>query len=272
MTGPHVLAIEDNAANRELMGYLLAAYGCQVTMAEDGEEGVARAVAQAPDLILCDVQMPKLDGYGVLRRLHTDPALRAIPVIAVTAYAMVGDRDRILSAGFNGYIPKPIDPQSFVDEVFAFLGRAPSPRRVDETADAPAAAPCPPVQATRATLLVVDDSPANLEVLTETFRPLGFKVVTATSLDGALRLCRADRPDLILSDLHMPGGGEELARKLGADPNLQSIPFVLMTASLGDKPRPSTGRAGAVTRLIRRPIEPALLIAQVEALLRPPLE
>jgi CheY-like chemotaxis protein len=117
-----ILIIEDNPANLELMRYLLRAHGHTVLSAEDGASGIEIARKECPELILCDVQLPKLDGYGVIRDLKGDPAYRHIPLIAITAFAMVGDRDRMLSAGFDGYMPKPITPETFVAEVEVFLG------------------------------------------------------------------------------------------------------------------------------------------------------
>lgn len=116
-----VLVIEDNPANLELMAYLLRAFGHQPLEAVDGHTGLATARDAAPDLILCDVQLPGLDGYGVARALKADPVLRGVPLVAVTAFAMVGDRDRVLAAGFDGYLAKPIVPETFVKEVEAFL-------------------------------------------------------------------------------------------------------------------------------------------------------
>ena len=121
-----ILIVEDNAANLEVMRYLLCAYGHTVVYASDGEHGVAMARSELPDLILCDVQLPGLDGYGVAQRLKGDPACGCKPLIAITALAMVGDRDRVLAAGFDGYMTKPITPETFVSEVDSFL--APSMR------------------------------------------------------------------------------------------------------------------------------------------------
>lgn len=117
----NILIIEDNAANLELMTYILDAFGHRVRSAPDGEAGLRAIRAAPPDLIICDVQLPRLDGFAVARQLKGDTGLRAIPLIAVTALAMVGDRDRILSAGFDGYIAKPIDPEQFVRQIEAFL-------------------------------------------------------------------------------------------------------------------------------------------------------
>jgi CheY-like chemotaxis protein len=116
-----LLIVEDNPANLELMRYLLHAYGHTVLCVGDGERGVAVARTELPDLILCDVQLPALDGYGVVHSLKQDAACSGIPLIAITALAMVGDRDRVLAAGFDGYMTKPITPETFVTEVDAFL-------------------------------------------------------------------------------------------------------------------------------------------------------
>ena len=89
--------------------------------ATDGESGVAQALQAPPDIVICDLQLPGIDGFEVVHRLKAAPALRHVPVLAVTAYAMVGDRERALAAGFDGYVAKPIDPQNFVQQVTSVL-------------------------------------------------------------------------------------------------------------------------------------------------------
>ena len=121
--GARILVIEDNPTNLELITYLLNAFGHTTIAARDGEEGVEAALRSNPDLILCDIAMPKLDGYGVARRLRAESTLNGVPLIAVTASAMVGDRDRVVTSGFDGYISKPITPETFVAEVEAYLHR-----------------------------------------------------------------------------------------------------------------------------------------------------
>jgi CheY-like chemotaxis protein len=116
-----ILVIEDNPTNLELMGYLLQAFGHTVLTAPDGEEGLEMVRREIPDLVVCDVQIPKFDGYEVATQMKNHPAFRKIPLIAVTALAMVGDRDKMLTAGFDGYISKPINPETFVREVEAFM-------------------------------------------------------------------------------------------------------------------------------------------------------
>ncbi|MBL8098154.1 MAG: response regulator [Anaerolineales bacterium] len=116
-----ILIVEDNPDNMELMVYLIQTFGHTVLEAENGEKGLEIVEQAIPDLILCDIQMPSIDGYEFLRRLKLDAKLVAVPVVAVTAYAMVGDRDKVLNMGFNGYIPKPINPETFVKEIESFL-------------------------------------------------------------------------------------------------------------------------------------------------------
>jgi CheY-like chemotaxis protein len=119
-----ILVIEDNPANMELMAYLLRAFGHEPLFAYDGKQGIDAACRCSPDLVICDVHLPGIDGYGVVQHLKKQPPLRFVPVIAVTALAMVGDQDKLLAAGFDGYISKPIDPESFVPLIEKFIRRA----------------------------------------------------------------------------------------------------------------------------------------------------
>jgi two-component system cell cycle response regulator len=126
-----VLVVEDQAENLDLMVYLLHAFGHQTLVARDGAEGMAVIARDRPDLVVMDLQMPVIDGYEAASLLKADPGLASIPLVAVTAYAMVGDRDRIMAAVFDGYLTKPIDPQSFVRDVERYLApRAPEPGKI----------------------------------------------------------------------------------------------------------------------------------------------
>jgi CheY-like chemotaxis protein len=121
MSVARILIIEDNQANMQLMVYLLNAFGHKTFEAREGESGLVAAQRELPDLILCDLQMPGIDGYEVARQIRLKSQLKTISLVAVTAYAMVGDRDRVLAAGFDGYISKPINPEQFVQQVETFL-------------------------------------------------------------------------------------------------------------------------------------------------------
>ncbi len=120
-----ILLIEDNEQNRYLATFMLEQSGYRVVSAADGVGGIEAAGRIGPDLILLDIQLPKMDGYAVARALRENPSLQATPIVAVTSYAMVGDREKSLAAGCNGYIEKPINPDTFVDEISRFLERAP---------------------------------------------------------------------------------------------------------------------------------------------------
>ncbi|MFA6290820.1 MAG: response regulator [Victivallales bacterium] len=116
-----ILIIEDNEQNLYLETFLLEQGGYKIEAARSGPEGIALASRIKPNLILLDIQLPLMDGYAVARELRQNPALKDVPVVAVTSYAMVGDRERTLEAGCNGYIEKPINPDTFKSEIDNYL-------------------------------------------------------------------------------------------------------------------------------------------------------
>ncbi len=117
----NILIIEDNELNLYLETFILEKHGHAVTAARDGAQGIRLAEELRPALILLDIQLPVMDGYAVAGELRRNPALAHTPIVAVTSYAMAGDRERILAAGCNGYIEKPINPDTFLAEVLAYL-------------------------------------------------------------------------------------------------------------------------------------------------------
>jgi two-component system cell cycle response regulator DivK len=123
---PKILVIEDNEQNLYLLTFVLEKHGYEVIQARNGQEGIERACQEKPALILLDIQLPEVDGYEVARRLEAKPEIRDIPIVAVTSYAMVGDRERILAVGCTGYIEKPINPETFVAEVEQYMLARPS--------------------------------------------------------------------------------------------------------------------------------------------------
>lgn len=116
-----ILLIEDNEQNRYLATFLLEQRGYRVVPAETGPLGLELAGRLNPDLILLDIQLPGMDGYAVARALKSDPRTQPIPIVAVTSYAMAGDRETVLACGAQGYIEKPINPETFVSEIEVFL-------------------------------------------------------------------------------------------------------------------------------------------------------
>jgi CheY-like chemotaxis protein len=116
-----ILVVEDNRENMELMEYLLKAFGYTPILARGGAEAVRRARERPPDLILMDLQMPDMDGHEARAEIRKQRGLEGCTIVAVTAFAMLGDQERILAAGFDGYISKPIAPETFVAQVERFL-------------------------------------------------------------------------------------------------------------------------------------------------------
>ncbi len=113
----HILVVEDHEENRRIMRDLLTSAGYEMIEAVTGEEGVTLAQTQHPDLILMDIQLPGIDGYETTRRIKADPALRAIPIIAVTSYALSGDDVKAREAGCNDYVTKPFSPRALLGKI-----------------------------------------------------------------------------------------------------------------------------------------------------------
>lgn len=116
-----LLIIEDNEQNLYLMRFLLEKNGFTVIGAENGRKGIEMALRYKPMAILLDIQLPEMDGYTVAKTLKKHDEIAGIPIIAVTSYAMVGDREQILGAGATGYLEKPIDPETFVEDIIRYL-------------------------------------------------------------------------------------------------------------------------------------------------------
>ena len=121
---PKILIVEDNEMNRDMLSRRLARRGYEIAVAVDGEQGLALARAEPPALILMDMSLPGLDGWEATRRLKSMPETRAIPVIALTAHAMAGDREKAVAAGCDDFDTKPVDLTRLLDKIEALLGRA----------------------------------------------------------------------------------------------------------------------------------------------------
>ncbi len=116
-----ILVVEDQADNRQIIRDMLAGTDYEIVEAENGEEALAAVAKQRPDLILMDIQLPVMDGYTATRRIKADPALRSIPIIAVTSYALSGEDKKAREAGCDAYIPKPYSPRELLAKVRQYL-------------------------------------------------------------------------------------------------------------------------------------------------------
>lgn len=262
-----ILVVEDNQANIDLMVYLIRAAGHVALVSRNGLDGLQLARSEHPDLILCDIQMPKLNGYDVAQALKADAATREIPVLAVTAFAMVGDRDKATKAGFDGYLPKPLDPETFISEIEAFLNRS-----LVEGPEAPVATAAnkPAIRAdtTGRYILVVDNDTTNLDLTASTLRLAGYTVETATDPQAAFAAARAERPGLIISDVCMPrSSGFEFIRQVKSEPSLSQIPFIFLTTTATNERARREGLALGAACFLFRPIEMEVLLESVHVCL-----
>lgn len=266
-----ILVVEDTAHNMQLMTYLLEAHGHTVVPAVTGEQAVDLAAADKPDLVLMDLQLPGIDGHEALQILRSMPQVAQVPVIAITSFAMVGDRIHGLQAGFDDYLAKPINPHTFADDIDS---RLPTPLRGSPpvlTGLNKEAAPMPgaPVvsRADEIDILVLDDSTTNQALLRSVLEPYGYRVRVSSTVEDAIAAVDSKCPDLVLSDIHVgPERGNTLLSYLRTVPVLAVVPFAFLTAT-ADFLDP-LAREGRV-RIIRRPIEPLQLLQEVAALLDP---
>ena len=251
------------------MVYLVTASGHEALEAHEGSEGLQKAKLESPALILLDIHMPQMDGYEVARRLRADPDCSRIPVVAVTALAMVGDREKILASGFNGYIAKPIEAEDFLSQVNGFLAR---PAKRTSIAPVHGQQQQHAAESTalkrNVVILVVDNTQINIDLVRSMLEPHGFEVASALSAREGIRLACRLKPDLILSDVHMPvDDGYSFMHMVRNDPVLRQTPFLFLSASVWST-REKVQAVAEGAKLLSRPIDPLALIAEIEGCLR----
>lgn len=207
-----VLVVDDNSANLELMLYLLKAYGFDATGVGDAPSALEAARGGDYDLTISDILMPGMDGYELARRYRESAELQGHTLIAVTALAMPGDRERLLAAGFDGYIAKPLDPQSFAREIESYVTGEPT--------------------AAKALVLIVDDEAVNRLLLRTILEYGGYRVAEAENAAEGLRQVRQRRPRLAIVDLYMPAtNGVDFMKELRSNPSTRHTLVALHTAT-----------------------------------------
>lgn len=251
------------------MVYLITASGHEAVEAHEGAEGLRKAKSESPALILLDIHMPQMDGYEVARRLRADPDCSRIPLVAVTALAMVGDREKILASGFNGYIAKPIEAEVFLSQINAFLA-APAQRLAAAPVAEPAMQQLKELQPKKlALVLFVDNTQTNIDLVRGILEPSGYEVAAALSAQEGFELARRVRPDLILSDVHMPHeDGYSFMQMVQSDPNLRRIPFVFLSASVWSTREKMQALELGASKFLSRPIEPVVLLEEIQGCLQ----
>jgi len=249
------------------MVYLLTAFGHEAIQAHDGEEGIAAARRERPDLVLLDIHMPRMDGYEVAKHLRQDSDLRKTPLVAVAALAMVGDREKILNSGFDGYIAKPVDPERFSTEVQRYLGAADKSSetlvRREIASSGEEVSECA-MSGKLALVLFVDNTQTNIDLVRSILEPSGYEVATARSAADGLHLARQRLPDLIVSDVHMPQhDGYDFMRMVQEDASLSKVPFVFLSSSVWSLQEQQRALLRGARKFISRPIEPEALLSQL---------
>ena len=260
-----ILVVEDSPDIRVLIRMLLEAAGHEVMTASDGREGVETAKRERPDLVLMDLSLPVLSGWEATKALKETPETASIPVVAVTAHAMHGDRERALAAGCDGFIPKPIDEETFESLVGLYL----RPPILEESSPADATAPPPPDRtgfAEPGRILVVDYHAEVAEIIRHDLESEGHRVVVARTPDQASGLARDDDPfDLAIVDVMLgPDSGYDLAAELVSRSG-EYLPILLVTAGEIDRER---GFAAGADDFVAKPLDPAELVARARSLIR----
>jgi len=257
-----ILVVEDSPDIRALMKLLLEAEGHRVALAGDGQAAIAATSRERPDLILMDLSLPVLSGWEAARQIKADPSIAATPILAVTAHAMHGDRERALAAGCDGFIPKPIDEETFGRQVTSFLpritrhGALARPDRREGGSE----------NAESGRILLVDDTPEVAAVIRQDLEAEGHELVIASSASEASALFREDAAfDLAIVDVMLGAeSGYELTAELIAR-SAEYLPVLLVTA--GDLDRRKGYQVGA-DDYIGKPIDGDELRARVRSLMR----
>ncbi len=269
-----ILIIEDNQANMDLVTYLLQAFGHQPLCASDGAMGVEMALRELPDLILCDLHLPKLDGLGVVARLRAEPSTRHIPILAASALPVTDGCAALRRAGFTGCLPKSLEPDVLLPSLESFLparlrvGAMPAHAApaASATGPAPAAVPSSPGAApgARARVLLLDAAPENAGLVAAILEHTGYAVSKASNPMDAGVLLDGHSFDLVLCELGLLEAGR-LSFLSDALEMAPGLPVLLIRPD--DEDDLGSLGAGRRCRMLSHPIEPQQLVAAIDALL-----
>jgi two-component system cell cycle response regulator len=264
MGTPTVLVIEDNEMNMKLVRSLLMLGRCRVLEAVNAEDGIQLAREHNPELILMDIQLPGMDGLSATRIIKKDPALKAIPVVALTSYAMQGDNKKASEAGFDAYITKPIDTRSFLGTVKKFCTNAQNPTEFRKEVESQKEKNT----RDRARILIVDDDPRNVKLLSAKLAKSQYEILQAYGGMEALEKAIKTSPDLILLDIMMADlNGYEVTKWLRNESKTAHIPVILITGMDSSKDKIQGFESGAED-FLSKPVNTFELLARVKSMLQ----
>ena len=216
-----ILVIEDNPMNMKLFRSLLSLGKFNVLEAGDAKNGIELSLEHKPDLILMDIQLPGMDGLSATRIIKENPVLNSIPIVALTAHAMMGDEEKAKAAGCDGYISKPINTKKFLGEIEKFLQEKTNKEKHSERRNI----------CYKNKILIVDDEPLNVKLLAAKLPPDQYDIIKAYNGIEALQKVSEAHPNLILLDIMMPEvNGYEVARRMKENPETRDIPIIMVTA------------------------------------------
>lgn len=244
-----ILVVDDNALNRKLACDLLQLEGYTVQSCEDAVQALEMLAQGAPpDLVLMDISLPGMDGLTLTRQLKAEARYRAMPIVAMTAFAMKGDEAKALAAGCSAYITKPIDTRRFPDQVKSALLAA---QGSSEPRDG-------------LRIMVVEDHRIDLKLIGAGARLSGHIVLSNSSAEQALLSLGQEMPDVVLLDLNLPGmDGLSFLKLLKADPMTMALPVVALTAYPDDFQRETLLSAGCAVYLVK-PVNMQLLLHELQ--------
>ncbi|MCP5195665.1 MAG: response regulator [Gammaproteobacteria bacterium] len=266
---PVVLIIEDNEINMKLFRSLLNKGNYRVIEAIDAENGINLARAYKPDLILMDIQLPNMDGLQATRLIKQETTLKHIPILALTSHAMVGDDEKARNAGCDGYITKPINTRTFLNEISRFI-KPTVELNVDRAVVKPSKdrSAKEAMESYKPKVLVVDDDPGNVKLICAMLATERLDILTARDGKIALEVINHNKIDLILLDIMMPGmDGYEVTKRVKENILTKDLPIILVTALNSEEDKRHGLDAGA-DEFITKPINKFEIISRVRSMLR----
>jgi PAS domain S-box-containing protein len=272
-TMARILIAEDFPDIRNILGLLLAPTGHEIIEAEDGRAAVEKAISDQPDLILMDMSMPVLSGWEATRQIKADPRTAHIPVIALTAHALKGDRERAWEAGCDGFITKPIDNELLEHTIEQVLASHQTGQEQSGLAPAEIAVVETPRRSTDKLLnihnehiLIIDADPQIADFISGELKSRGYRTSVAERGEQALALMESDPADLVICEVEMPDtSGYEITERIKQNTQLSFAPVILVTEGEIDWKR---GMKVGADDFLAKPVNPSKLLVRVRSLVR----